>query len=116
MLDWLLSMMSPMLTGRLQVSNYPCPFQRYDGEVSGFKTWAGTCELHNWDVGVRQVIAQAEAKGATWYWENSAVVLTKQDGRVTGCIAKTKDGRFVHYTAKKGVILCTGDFGANHEM
>jgi succinate dehydrogenase/fumarate reductase flavoprotein subunit len=116
MLDWLLSMMSPMLTGRLQVSNYPCPFQRYDGEVSGFKTWAGTCELHNWDVGVRQVIAQAEAKGAAWYWENSAVVLTKQDGRVTGCIAKTKDGRFVHYTAKKGVILCTGDFGANHEM
>ncbi len=116
MLDWLLSLMSPMLVGRLNTSNYPCPFQLYDGEVSGFKTWAGTCELHNWNTGVHQVIAHAEAKGAKWYWENSAVVLRQENGRVTGCIAKTKDGRYVNYAAKKGVILCTGDFGANHDM
>ncbi len=116
MLDWLMSLMSPMLTGRLQISNYPCPFQRYDGEVSGYRTWAGTCELHNWDTGVRQVIAQAEAKGAKWYWENTAVVLRQENGRVVGCIAKTKDGKYIHYAAKKGVILCTGDFGANHDM
>lgn len=116
MLDWLLSLMSPMLTGRLNTSNFPCPFQTYDGTVSGFKTWAGTCELHNWGEGVRQVIAQAEKRGAKWYWEQSAVVLTKEDGRVTGCIARAKDGAYTHFKAKKGVILATGDFGANHEM
>ena len=116
MLDWLLSLMSPMLTGRLNTSNYPCPFQTYDGSVSGFRSWAGTCELHNWDTGVRQVIAQAEKRGAAWYFGNTAVVLTKAGGRVTGCIARTKEGKYVHYTAKKGVILAAGDFGANHDM
>ncbi len=117
MFDWLISLLPPMLTERLHISNYPCPFQRYDGEVSGFKTWAGTCEMHNWNVGVKHVIRQAEAKGAKWYWGNTAVVLQQDEsGRVTGCIARTKEDQYVLYTAKKGVILCTGDFGANHEM
>lgn len=116
MLDWLLGLMSPMLSDRVSVSNYPAPFATYDGEVSGFRTWVGTCELHNWNEGVRQVIAQAEANGAKWYWENEAVVLATENGRVTACITKTKGERYVKYIGKKGVILATGDFGGNNKM
>ena len=113
MLDWLLSMLPPMLTRDLKVSNYPAPFSSFDGTVSGFRSWVGTCELRGWDAGVKAVIAQAEARGAKWYWEQSAVVLTMEDGRVTGCVARGKDGKYTRYLGTKGVILATGDFGAN---
>jgi len=37
-------------------------------------------------------------------------------GRVTGVIAKNEDDEYIRFNAKKGVILCTGDYGADPEM
>ena len=36
-------------------------------------------------------------------------------GRVTGLIAKN-DGGYVQFNARKGIILCTGDYGMDDEM
>lgn len=38
------------------------------------------------------------------------------DGTVTGVIAQDNDGNYKQYNASKGVLLCTGGFGANEEM
>ncbi len=38
------------------------------------------------------------------------------DGRVTGVIATTEDGSYIQVNAAKGVIVCTGGYGANQQM
>ena len=59
----------------------------------------------------------AEDLGATWYCNESAMVCTKSDdGRVTGVITQDGDRNYIRYEAAKGVILATGDFGANTDM
>ncbi len=42
--------------------------------------------------------------------------LEVRDGRVTGFIAKSEDGRYLRFTGKKAVILATGDIGGDPEM
>jgi len=116
MLDWLLSLMSPGYGEKAGVAHFPAPHMTYTGEVSGFKSWVGTCELRGWNKGVKEVIAKAEAMGARWYWQNRGLVLTRENGRITGCIAVDKKGKYTRFLADKGVILATGDFGGNHKM
>ncbi len=118
MLDWLLSMLPEEYGREANLYNWPAPKSTFTGEVSGFRSWVGTCELRGWNKAVRSVIAQAEAHGATWYWKNKAVVLEQEApaGRVTGVIAQDENGDYVRYTARKGVILAAGDFGANTAM
>ena len=59
----------------------------------------------------------AEDLGATWYCNESAVVCTKaDDGAVTGVITQDGERKYIKYEAAKGVILATGDFGANTDM
>ena len=47
---------------------------------------------------------------------HTAVVLVKEDGRVTGAIAQTADGAYVKLCAKVGVVLACGDFSGNSDM
>lgn len=54
--------------------------------------------------------------GDTYLTKTEAVQLEKDGDRVTGVIATNADGSYVRYAANKGVVLCTGDFGANKEM
>lgn len=42
-------------------------------------------------------------------------LIQDESGRVTGVIAEGEDG-FIQVNAKKGVIICTGGYGANKEM
>ena len=65
-----------------------------------------------------QVIAAQEAEaGADFYYETPAVQLVNgEDGGVTGVVAQNADGEYLHFSAKKGVILCTGDYTGNTEM
>ncbi len=54
--------------------------------------------------------------GATYYYNNHAEYLEKDDDTVTGCVATDADGNYVRYHAKKGVVLATGDVVGNQEM
>lgn len=46
-----------------------------------------------------------------------AVQLVREGkGRVTGVIAKNENGSYIKFNARKGVILCTGDYGNDPEM
>lgn len=57
-----------------------------------------------------------EDQGVEFSYNTRAEKLVQDDkGAVTGVIA-TKDGQSVYYKASKGVIMCTGSFGANEAM
>ena len=59
---------------------------------------------------------KGEALGSEIFWAMEAMQLTKENGRVTGVVAKDREGNYHLYSGKKGVILATGDFGRNQEM
>ena len=106
----------------------------YPAEAEGYYAWASTFQSIGTQnpnpVGKKQLTGisrlteletycreAAEDLGATWYCGHTSVVLTKDDnGAVTGVIAKNADKQYVKFVAKKGVILATGDFGANTDM
>lgn len=106
----------------------------YPVESEGYKMWASTFQSigtqNEKPVGKKQQTGvsrlseleiysreAAEDLGAVWYCGNSAVVLTQEaDGTVTGVIAQDSNGDYIRYAANKGVILATGDFGANVDM
>lgn len=55
--------------------------------------------------------------GAEWYYEHTAVVLTKDDsGAVTGAIVQNKDGKYIKFNASKGTLVSCGDFSGNPDM
>ncbi|MBR6923576.1 MAG: FAD-binding protein [Oscillospiraceae bacterium] len=50
------------------------------------------------------------------YYSTPAVQLVTEGGRVTGVIAKNKDGKYIRFNASKAVILATGDYTNNAAM
>lgn len=57
----------------------------------------------------------AEAKVDIYYNTPGAQLIREDAGRVTGIIGGKKDN-YVKFTAQRGVILCTGDYGNDKEM
>ena len=56
-----------------------------------------------------------KAKGLEVHYETTLVKLIKEEGKVTGIYANTKNG-MVRYNASKGVIVCTGGYSLNMDM
>jgi fumarate reductase flavoprotein subunit len=55
--------------------------------------------------------------GVNIRYQTRAVRLVRQGkGRVTGVIARNRDGHTIHLKARKAVVLCTGDYGSNPAM
>ena len=54
--------------------------------------------------------------GNTIIRKTSAEQLEKKDGRVVSTIAKCADGKYRRYTGTRGVVLATGDIGADRNM
>lgn len=57
--------------------------------------------------------AGAEFHFATWARQ---LIRPNKEGRVQGVIAQDIDGKYIKFTANKGVILAAGDYGHNDEM
>ncbi len=55
-------------------------------------------------------------KGARFDYNTRMVKLERKNGRVTGCIAVDKDGKYVRYNASKGVLVATGGYSLNYKM
>ena len=58
----------------------------------------------------------AESKGARFDYSTTMVKLEKKNGRVTGCVARDGDGKYVRYIAKKGTVVATGGYARNYPM
>ena len=50
------------------------------------------------------------------FYETPGVQLVKDGDKVTGVIAKTAEGKYIQFNARKGVILATGDYMNNDPM
>ncbi len=106
----------------------------YPVEISGYKMWASTVQTvgtqNEQPVGKQGLTGisrltelevysreAAEDLGAEWFCGHSAIrCINDESGAVTGVIAQDADGNYVQFDAAKGVILATGDFGANTDM
>lgn len=53
--------------------------------------------------------------GAKYLFSSPALELTENNGRITGVIA-AHDGGYIEVSAKRGVVLATGDIGGNEDM
>ena len=73
-------------------------------------------------VGIRLALKTLEKnftqRGGRVIYRNIAKQLVRDGGggRVTAVIAMDADGRYIKYSARKAIVLATGDFSANREM
>lgn len=70
-----------------------------------------------WTASMRYTLKKGcEDAGVKFYYNTPAAQLVREDkGRVTGVIGGAK-GSYTKFVAKKGVIVCSGDYNANKEM
>lgn len=94
----------------------------------GYRTWAATLQFRGDPVTTRDVryrvnqfsrlpemcrfaLDESLRLGADWRFGHTAVVLRKEQGRVSGVVAKAADGHYVLAKARRGVALTLGCFG-----
>lgn len=121
-LDWILDHLDDSIISNSGIFGVPLPTE-YPGEISGYKCWSAAIHFEatedgatDWPDAAKQLKAAAEENGATWYFGQTAKVLVKDGGRVTGVIAQDVDGAYTLYTASKGVILAAGDYVSDPVM
>jgi succinate dehydrogenase/fumarate reductase flavoprotein subunit len=70
------------------------------------------------DVDWTGILAEyATEKGATFHYNTPAVQLVRDgSGRVTSVIAENESGEYIKFNATKGILLATGDMGADMAM
>ena len=79
--------------------------------------WAGSDDGNgNILDGNKVLYDYATGLGAQFHYNTKMLKLEKKDGRVTGCIAENGDGKYVRYTASKGVVVATGGYSLNYQM
>lgn len=144
MLDWLIERAPQEVLDAVHIENIDSNDAYFDalgGELNAFKCWRGCVQL-DFQTLAPVLIEQAEASGATWYWEHTGVVLCSEqyespckrlalseDGtllveedatetrtRVTGVIATDPDGNYIKFVGARGIVLACGDYGQNPEM
>ena len=77
----------------------------------------GTNKMLNHSLALNCVQKHALRLGVDIRYQTRAVRLVRKGkGRVTGVIARNKDGHYIHLNARKAVVLCTGDYGSNPTM
>ncbi|MDR3762531.1 MAG: FAD-dependent oxidoreductase [Acidobacteriota bacterium] len=90
-------------------------------ELSGYKlNWVTSFfgpKPYTTGDGMRHLAITAEKAGVQFFYNTPAEQLVQsKSGEVQGVIAKDRDGKFVRFLAKKGVILATGDYQNNKPM
>ena len=67
--------------------------------------------------GMRHLAITAEKAGVKFFYNMPAEQLVQsKGGEVLGVVAKSRDGKYTKFLAKKGVILATGDYQNNKAM
>ncbi|MBN1191962.1 MAG: FAD-dependent oxidoreductase [Dehalococcoidales bacterium] len=63
------------------------------------------------------LLSYGRQKGVDFHFETPAVRLIRgEKGRVSGVIAREKNGDYLQVNASKGVVLCSGDYGGDPDM
>ena len=130
--DWFTDMYGVEGLKDVHVAFWPEGGRKFNAEknfqINGYHFWKGTAQFpdhgpNGWPGGptlpelLKANHARAEEQGARLFFETEAVQLVMDGERVAGVVARNrKDGGYVRYLARKGVILAAGDFSGNREM
>lgn len=114
--DWLTAMTDPEGID-WRTNNWPPP-EPWDNTRENYKQYPTAAHLSINDFArVLNIMAEkAKTLGADLRFGATAKQLVKEGDRATAVIAQNKDGSYIRYSASKGIILCTGDYGYNTEM
>ncbi|MDR1184649.1 MAG: FAD-binding protein, partial [Coriobacteriales bacterium] len=142
MMDWLMDRAPQEVLDKLHIAYFTTNNQYFEegSSINNFKCWNGYIQI-DFQSTSSTLIAEAESKGATWYWEHTAAVLDTEtseapvkkehvnaDGTVTwvdetepqttvkGVIVQAPDGGYKKFVGTKGVVLTCGDYGGNPQM
>lgn len=106
---------TPVISAQLSNSdayaNFPATIEFHDGPA-----WDPSIESFGSRDLIDAMIDQFTKEGGSLYYEVAAEQLVRDGDKITGVIGKEKDGGYVKYLGKKGVVLATGDFGGDPEM
>ncbi|MEC4273083.1 FAD-dependent oxidoreductase [Adlercreutzia sp. R25] len=91
--------------------NYIHPVEFPDGPLYDLETASfGANDI------ITMLQKQVTDGGSQYLVQVAAEQLEKEGERVAAVIAKNADGDYVRFKGKKGVVLCTGDFGGDEAM
>ncbi|MGN0708294.1 MAG: FAD-dependent oxidoreductase [Faecalibacterium sp.] len=113
--DWMTDSFSDAEKATWSVRQWPLS-KNYTQKKSGISTWVGTPTLNGDASPVKRCMEIARAKGADYHFGVKGCQLIKDGDRVVGVVGQDADGKYIKFTANKGVILCGGGFGGNSEM
>ena len=122
MLDWLMEMtdaagIKTLIYQWPQPAGYDMDDEPYEEFPVGHMHSDGTSRMLNHSLALDVVQKRALALGLDLRYQTRAVKLFKNNaGRVSGVIARDKEGRFIRINAGKAVVMCTGDYGGNPAM
>ncbi len=94
------------------------PASSFSYNLNGLRSWPGSANMgvKLQDKAVRLSQEIAKKNGALFFFDTKACELLKDDGSVTGVIARRIDGSYLSFHADLGVILAAGDYSGNVEM
>jgi fumarate reductase flavoprotein subunit len=121
-LDWVMDMTDPEGIQTL-IYQWPRP-ARFDLKTEYYPEFPvthwqtnGLSTVLDHSLSLNNLQKHALKNGVDIRYETRAMQLVREsNGRVTGVIARDKNGRFLQFIAVKAVILCTGDYGNNPWM
>jgi fumarate reductase flavoprotein subunit len=114
-MDWLMEMTHAAGCDEVFIGQYPLP-PGWDNAKQYYPQYPATHKFGERQF-VKALMDNAIKKGAVIKFKMRARQLIRKDiSRVTGVIAQDWEGNYRRYSATKGIILCTGDYGHNAEM
>jgi len=118
--DWLLKPMDREFINAIRIPFYPPPEYFGNGTYGKFRSFLGAYAIGDKKCNLKMLMKAsqkiAKDRGARFFFEVSGEQLVTENGRVTGVIGQDRQGRYLKFKAKKGVLLSAGDFSRNEPM
>lgn len=103
--------LSAMLSNSDTYANFPAAIEFHNGPA-----WDPSIESFGSRDLIDAMIDQFTKEDGVLHYEVAAEQLVREGDKIIGVIGKEKDGSYVKYLGKKGVVLATGDFAGDPEM
>ena len=102
----------------VRMPHWPHP-KAYDPAKEHYKCFSTVHQiLPDMGVALRAVQTRCKELGGSFYYSTWArqLIRSNNEGRVLGVIAQQKDGSYIKFLARRGVVLCTGDYSGDRSM
>lgn len=119
--DWFLEPLDKKYKESVHIFMNPKP-SKFKGDVNGYKNFIGTMIFDKNDLNrglaqaIKDTIALFEQLGGVTRFGIKGEYLEKENGRVVGLIGSTRNGEYIRFRARKGVLLAAGDFALDKQM